>query len=155
MQENYQIDKLDRQIMARLMEDARTPYLEMARDFIVSGGTIHQRISKLQKAGIITGSKIEVDWSKLGLDVKVILGVHLRSSQNLEEVISILKSFPEVVEINYTTGNFALFVTVMTKTIKEFHHFLVDNLQKMEAIQSTESFICLDVPLDREIDISN
>ena len=49
MKENYEIDNLDRQILAQLLKDARTPFLEIARKLIVSGGTIHQRIEKLKK----------------------------------------------------------------------------------------------------------
>ena len=47
MQENYQIDDVDKAILTHLLNDARIPYLEIARKLIVSGGTIHQRIDKL------------------------------------------------------------------------------------------------------------
>ncbi|MGK0366880.1 MAG: Lrp/AsnC family transcriptional regulator for asnA, asnC and gidA [Thermoproteota archaeon] len=150
---NYEIDSVDKKILACLQEDARVPYLEIARKLIVSGGTIHQRIDRLKKLGILKGSTIELDYSKLGYDVSVILGIHLKSAKDQTKVIERLAQMREVTEINYTTGNFALMIKVVTKTINEFHHFLVEKLQDMTEIQSTESFICLDQPYKKLIQI--
>lgn len=151
MAENYQIDETDRKILSYLQEDARMPYLDIARKLIVSGGTIHQRVDKLKKMGIIKGSKIEIDYQKLGHDVTVFLGVHLTSSRNLTEVIDKLRTFDEVTEVHYTTGDYALLVKVSTKSIQDFHQFLIDKLQTLESIRATESFVVLDSPIDRNI----
>ncbi|MBG60029.1 MAG: transcriptional regulator AsnC [Halobacteriovoraceae bacterium] len=151
MKENYEIDNLDRQILAQLLKDARTPFLEIARKLIVSGGTIHQRIEKLKKMGVIEGSKFELNLQKLGYDVTVFLGIHLTNAKDLNMVIEKLKAMPEVVEAHYTTGNYALLVKLHTKSIRDFHAFLAERLQSIEAIQSTESFISLDQPIKREI----
>ncbi|MBC74832.1 MAG: transcriptional regulator AsnC [Halobacteriovoraceae bacterium] len=151
MKENYEIDNLDRQILAQLLKDARTPFLEIARKLIVSGGTIHQRIEKLKKMGVIEGSKFELNLQKLGYDVTVFLGIHLTNAKDLNMVIEKLKAMPEVVEAHYTTGNYALLIKLHTKSIRDFHTFLAERLQSIEAIQSTESFISLDQPIKREI----
>lgn len=58
--ENYQIDNLDRGILDALMENARTAYAELAKQFGVSPGTIHVRVEKMKQAGIITGARIDV-----------------------------------------------------------------------------------------------
>lgn len=149
MAENYQIDSTDRKILELLLLDARRPYLEIARKLKVSGGTIHQRIEKLREAGILTGSQVTLNAKKLGLGVTVLLGIHLNSAKEIQKVISILKKFPEVVEAQYTTGSFALFIKIMVADIEEFHHFLVQKIQAMPEIRSTESFICLDEPIHR------
>ena len=68
MAEIYQIDNLDRGILNALMENARTPYAELAKVFNVSPGTIHVRVEKMKQAGIITGACIQVSpkkWLKL------------------------------------------------------------------------------------------
>ena len=67
MDEKYQIDSVDRQILNFLMTDARTPYLEIARKLIVSGGTIHQRVERMKTVGIITGSSLNLSYKNLGL----------------------------------------------------------------------------------------
>ncbi len=153
MQENYQIDDVDKAILTHLLNDARIPYLEIARKLIVSGGTIHQRIDKLKKMGIIEGSKVRVNLKKLGFDVTVFLGIHLKSTKDLGSVIDTLQSFPEVVEAYYTTGNYALLIKIHTKSISDFHGFLANKLQSMEAIQATESFISLNQPINKDISL--
>ena len=154
MHEKYQIDTVDRQILTHLLKDARTPYLEIARKLIVSGGTIHQRIEKLKKMGIIDGSGIKLNLKNLGYDVTVFLGIHLKSSKDLQSVIEKLNDMPEVVEAYFTTGNYALLVKAHTKNITDFHHFLAHKLQSIESIQSTESFISLDQPINKNIELT-
>lgn len=151
MDSNYQIDSVDRQILGYLLQDARMPFLEIARKLIVSGGTIHQRIEKMKEAGIIEGSKLRLNLKKLGYDVTVFLGVHLKSTKDLPEVIEKLKTFPEVTEAHFTTGNYALLLKINTKNISDFHGFLTQKLQSLESVQATESFISLDQPIHKEI----
>lgn len=154
MSEKYEIDSLDRKILRHLQEDARKPYLEIARELKVSGGTIHLRIDKLTHSGIIKGSHIELDYEKLGFDVTVFLGVHLKSAKDLPEVLKKMETFKEIVEVYYTTGNYALLIKVRTKTIKDFHLFLTEKLQAINSIQSTESFVSLSEPIKRELSLS-
>ncbi len=153
MAEKYEIDKLDRQILTELLQDARKPFIEIARSLIVSGGTIHQRVDKLKKIGIIKGSQITLDLSLLGYDVTVFLGIHLKSTKDYDKVIRELESFNEVVEAYYTTGNYALLVKIHTKSITDFHFFLSSKLQRIESIQATESFISLNQPINRSINL--
>jgi Lrp/AsnC family transcriptional regulator for asnA, asnC and gidA len=54
--QNVRIDGIDKKILRALMEDARTPVLEIARSVGVSGAAIHQRLRKLEKANLISGS---------------------------------------------------------------------------------------------------
>lgn len=152
MDSKYEIDTLDRQILTILMNDARTPFIEIARKLVVSGGTIHQRFDKLKEAGIIEGSALKLNLKNLGLDVTVFLGIHLKSSNDLNSVIKKMTKLPEIVEAHYTTGNYALLIKIHTKSISDFHYFLSQKLQGMDEVQSTESFISLDAPIMRDVD---
>tara|TARA_Y100000768_G_C23983335_1_gene687211 strand:+ start:680 stop:1141 length:462 start_codon:yes stop_codon:yes gene_type:complete len=151
LDEKYQIDSVDRQILNFLMTDARTPYLEIARKLIVSGGTIHQRVERMKTAGIITGSSLNLSYKNLGYDVTVFLGIHLTSSKELGSVIKQLSKLPEVVEAHYTTGNYALLLKVLMRNISDFHYFLANKIQEIEAVRATESFISLDQPIQKDI----
>jgi Lrp/AsnC family transcriptional regulator, regulator for asnA, asnC and gidA len=151
MDENNQIDKLDKEILTILLNDARTPYLEIARQLLVAGGTIHQRIDKLKNLGIIEGSKIQLNLAALGYDVTVFLGIHLKSSKDSPLVIEELTKLSEVVEAYYTTGHYALLVKIHTKSISDFHLFLTNKLQTIDGIQATESFISLHQPIFRSV----
>ena len=77
---NQKIDKLDKQILTMIAEDARVPFLEVARACNVSGAAIHQRIQKLSNAGIIKGSKFIVDPEKIGYETCAFIGQIGRAS---------------------------------------------------------------------------
>ena len=153
--ENYEIDSTDRKILYFLSQDARMPYLEIARMLNVSGGMVHQRIQKMNNLGIIKGSRIVINSRILGMDVQAIVGIHLTSAKDNQNVMSQLKAFPEIIEAYYTTGKYALVIKVCVSSIKKLYQLLSDKLQNIDEIQSTESFICLDQPIDREIDVLN
>ncbi|KAA3635130.1 MAG: winged helix-turn-helix transcriptional regulator [Calditrichaeota bacterium] len=154
MSEKYQIDSIDEQILEYLKADARMPYTEIAKKLLLSGGTIHQRINKMTDAGIIKGSKLIVDYKKLGYDVTTLLGIYLQSAKDLTMVVERLQEMNEVVEVYYTTGSYALFIKTKTKTTEDYYQFLRNKLQTIPEIQSTESFICLHQPVDREISLT-
>lgn len=146
-----EIDKLDQQILRWLIKDARTPYAEMAKHFGVSAATIHVRVEKMRQAGIIEATKVVVDERKLGYDVCCFIGIILKSAKDYDKVIAKLNEFEEVVEAYYTTGNYSIFIKVMTHTIEELHTVLAGKIQSIDEIQSTETLISLQNPISREI----
>lgn len=148
---NYQIDQVDKGILRFLQKDARMAYTEIAKKLGVSSGTIHQRVHRLEEEGILLGTTVRLDAKALGLTVTTLIGIHLRGAQDHPKVIEQMKSWPELVEINYTTGSYALIVKVVTEDIDAFHKFLVKKLQTIKEIQATESFVCLSQPINRGI----
>ncbi len=145
-----ELDETDRKILKKLLKDARTPYEEIARELIISGGTVHVRINKMKEAGIITGSKIKIDFSLLGYEVTSFIGVNLTSAKDYARALEKLKTFEEITDIYYTTGQYSLFIKVVTKSTKELHQFLLEKIQALKEIQSTETFISLDNPISRD-----
>lgn len=145
-----ELDETDRKILKKLLKDARTPYEEIARELIISGGTVHVRINKMKEAGIITGSKIKIDFSLLGYEVTSFIGVNLTSAKDYGRALEKLKTFDEITDIYYTTGQYSLFIKVVTKSTKELHQFLLEKIQALKEIQSTETFISLDNPISRD-----
>ncbi|QIM62161.1 transcriptional regulator AsnC [Pasteurellaceae bacterium Orientalotternb1] len=150
-QPTFQIDQLDQRILHVLTDDARTPYAEMAKNFGVSPGTIHVRVEKMRQAGIIEGTKLRINERKLGYDVCCFIGIILKSAKDYEKVIAKLREFDEVVEAYYTTGNYSIFLKVMTHTIEELHRILATKIQLIEEIQSTETLISMQNPILRDI----
>ena len=149
------LDATDRAIIGYLQDDARVPYTEIAKRLGVSSGTIHQRMNKLTEQKVITGSKVRVDYQRLGYDVVSILGLHLKQANDHIAVSRQLKQIPQVTEVYYTTGKYALLIKVQSKNMREFHRFLVEKLQAMPQVRSTESFICLEQLLDRDLRLSD
>jgi Lrp/AsnC family transcriptional regulator for asnA, asnC and gidA len=151
MSENYQIDKLDKNILTALMENARTAYAELGKRFDVSPGTIHVRVEKMKQAGIIEGTKVQINAKKLGYDVCCFVGINLKSAGFYHEVVELLNGIDEVVEAYYTTGQYTIFVKLMTQSIEQLQWVLIDKIQSIEQVQSTETLISLQNPILRDV----
>ena len=147
------LDELDYQILEILIEDSRTPYLEIARQCHVSGGTIHVRMNKMQEMGLIKGTKLIIDTSKLGYDVCCFIGIFLDKASSYPEVLEQLREIKEIVELHYTTGAYSIFIKVICKSIPNLQDLLMNRLQIIPGVQSTDTFITLSQPIDRNISL--
>jgi Lrp/AsnC family transcriptional regulator for asnA, asnC and gidA len=148
------IDEVDKQILAILMKDAKTPYTDIAKNIHVSGGTVHVRMRKMEQMGIVVGASLSVDYTKLGYDISAFLGIHLDKSSLYDEVAEELKSIPEVVAAHYTTGLYSIFAKIICRDTNHLKAVLHDKIQKISGIQRTETFISLQESINRPIDIS-
>ena len=148
---HYQIDNLDKSILMALMDNARAPYAELAKRFAVSPGTIHVRVEKMKQAGIIEGTRVQVNSKQLGYDVCCFIGIILKSARDYPAALAKLEQLEEVVEAYYTTGQYNIFIKVMTRSIDELQQVLVHRLQTIDEIQSTETLISLQQPIDRDV----
>ncbi|SFN54450.1 Lrp/AsnC family transcriptional regulator, regulator for asnA, asnC and gidA [Izhakiella capsodis] len=151
MAENTQIDDLDRGILSGLMDNARTAYAELAKQFHVSPGTIHVRVEKMRQAGIIEGTRVEINPKQLGYDVTCFIGIILKSARDYPAALARLESLDEVVEAYYTTGHYSIFIKVMCRSIDALQQVLINKIQTIEEIQSTETLISLQNPISRTI----
>ena len=150
---NFQIDGIDKIILNHLIQDARTPILKIARDVGISGAAIHQRLRKLEKSGLLTGSKFILDPKVLGYKTLAFVGVFLDNSVKYNEAIKRLKEIEEVTESHYTTGNYAIFIKVLCKDNEHLMQVLNQKIQKINGVSRTETFISLDQQIDRQIKI--
>ena len=148
------IDKLDVQIIQQLMHDAGLSYAEMGKKLFVSAGTIHVRIKKMQEAGIITSMRFGVDLKKLGYDVIAFVGIYLEKSSLYDAVAKELRKIPQIVRMNYTTGNYSIFTEIVCKDIAQLRSILHDELQKIKGIERTETFISLEESLNRSVSVT-
>ncbi|MFN8304290.1 MAG: Lrp/AsnC ligand binding domain-containing protein [Saprospiraceae bacterium] len=149
--EQPELDELDKKILAKLVEDGKLPYTEIAKELFVSSGTIHVRMKKLEQAGVVTGSSLRLDYHKLGYDITAFLGIYLDKSSLYDEVSEQLKQIPEIVEANYTTGLYSVFVKIVCKDTNHLRLVLHDKIQKISGIQRTETFISLEQSINRPV----
>ena len=145
------LDKLDFQIIQEMMEDAEISYADLGKKLFVSGGTIHVRIKKLEELKVVKGKRLSVDLKSLGYDVIAFIGVYLEKSSLYDTVAKELKKIPQIVRLNYTTGNYSMFAEIVCKDIQELRFVLHDELQKIKGIERTETFISLEESLDRNV----
>ncbi|MEJ2766499.1 transcriptional regulator AsnC [Photobacterium sp. MCCC 1A19761] len=145
------IDDLDRDILNALMNDARIPYAEMAKRFQVSPATVHVRVEKMRAANIITGTEVVINPKLLGYDVCCFIGINLNAARDYHSALAKLNELDEVVEAYYTTGAYNIFVKLMCKSIEELQYVLIDKLQAIDEVQSTETLISLQNPINRNV----
>jgi Lrp/AsnC family transcriptional regulator for asnA, asnC and gidA len=152
--ENYQLDNTDLAILNILMKDARRPFTEVAEEVFVSPGTVHVRMRKMEKLGLIKNSQLQVDLSKLGLDVTAFLGVYLQKSSLYDDVVSALKAIPEIVDCHYTTGAYSMFVKIVCRDTNHLKNILHDFIQPIGGIERTETFISLEESINRQVQLN-
>lgn len=148
------LDKLDFQIIHNMMNDANVSYAELGKKLFVSAGTIHVRIKKLQDAGVIKGTQYSIDLKHLGYDVIAFIGIYLKESSLYDSVAKELHKIPEIVRLNYTTGNYSMFAEIACRDINELRFVLHDQLQKIKGIERTETFISLEESFNRTVKVT-
>ena len=149
------LDKLDYQIISEMMETAEISYADLGKKLFVSGGTIHVRIKKLQEMGVVKGTRLNVDLKILGYDVIAFIGIFLEKSSLYDAVVKELKKIPQIVRLNYTTGNYSMFAEIVCKDISQLRYVLHDELQKIKGIERTETFISLEESFNRNVVVAN
>ena len=147
------LDKLDLQIIQAMMEDAEISYADLGKKLFVSGGTIHVRIKKLEEQKVVKGKKLSVDLKLLGYDVIAFIGIYLEKSSLYDSVARELKKIPQIVRLNYTTGNYSMFAEIVCKDILQLRFVLHDELQKIKGIERTETFISLEESFARHVEV--
>ncbi len=154
MSENYDIDKVDIQILHMLMQNAMTPFTEIAQKVSVSPGTVHVRMKKMEKLGIIKSSHLLINPLKLGYGITAFLGVYLTQSSMYDNVVKELEKIPEIVDCHYMTGTYSMFVKIICKDTLHLKDILHDKIQMITGIDRTETFISLEESFSRPMKIN-
>lgn len=147
------LDKLDQRILHMISEDARVPFLEVARVCNVSGAAIHQRIQKLTGMGILRGSQFVIDPEKIGYETCAYIGLNLKNPEDFDHVLESLKRIPEVTECHYTTGNFDMFIKIYARNNHHLLTIIHDQLQPL-GLSSSQTLISFHSAFERQLPIS-
>jgi len=136
----HALDKLDRKILQYISQNARTPFLEIARECNVSGAAIHQRVQKLSNQGVIRNSEFVIDQYKVGYQTCAYIGIVLKNNIEFQSVVDHIKEIPEVVECHYTTGKYAMFIKMYAKDNRHLLKLILDKLATIPGVSNTETF---------------
>lgn len=148
----HRLDELDKQILRLIAEDARMPFLEVARACNVSGAAIHQRIQRLNRMGVIKGSQFVIDPEKIGYETCAYIGLYLKDPENFDKVVAELKKIPEVVECHYTTGGYDMFVKIYAANNHHLLTIIHDKLQPL-GLSRSETIISFHEAINRQLPI--
>ena len=148
----HQIDRLDKTILKLISQNARIPFLEVARECNVSGAAIHQRVQKLINLGVIKGSEFIVDTYKIGYQTCAYIGINIGNNSQFNGVVDAIKAIPEIVECHYTTGKYALLIKVYAKDNRHLLNVILDKITTIDGVVNTETFqMSLDEIFNRQL----
>lgn len=157
MAKNLRIDSLDSKILSYLIKNARMPFLEIARKCKISGAAIHQRVNQLEQAGIIAGSQYNLVPKGMGYLTCAYIGiqVNLITTHSHIEVFNKIQHIPEIVECHHISGKYSLFIKIYTKNNEHLKNIIVEKIQSIPEVTSTETFISLEEGFIRQVPIEN
>ena len=137
------LDEIDHQILDILIDNTRVPFTEISKRLLISAGTVHVRVKKMEDAGIIKGSSLNLDYVKLGYSFIAYVGIFLEKTQKTEYVLGELNKIPYVTVAHITTGKFNIFCKVRARNTKNAKDiiFMIDDI---EGVLRTETMISLE-----------
>ena len=147
------LDAIDRKILKFLIQNARMPYLEIARECGISGAAIHQRIHKLTESGIIRGSYMEVNPKALGFGVCAHILITLKDPKLMEKTVEELERIPEIVEAHFISGKGSIQVKLYCQDNEHLMHTVYDKVLRLQGIATTETTISLREVFRRPINL--
>ena len=151
--QNIVLDDTDKKIIQFLSENARRSIMEIGRKIPISGAAVHQRIKKLEDAGVITGSRIEINTEALGYTTTAFVGIYLDKAAHNANAVNKLKKIPEITECYYTTGNWSVLIKVLCRDNEHLMSVLNKEIQSISGVSRTETFISLNQQIERQIKI--
>lgn len=133
-------DSLDLSILKLLSNNARKPYLEIARECGVSGAAIHQRIQRMYASGVITGAESLISPEAIGYETCAYVGIFLNDPAQFKSVVETLKQIPEIIECHFTTGQYDIFIKLFARNNDHLLDILQNQIQAL-GVARTETLI--------------
>jgi DNA-binding Lrp family transcriptional regulator len=137
-----QLDLVDRQLLALLARDSRISQRRLGRELRMSPPAIGERIARLERAGVIRGYTVSIDWSLLGF-VTCYLAVSAMQGAEQAPVMAALHKLPEVEEVIVITGSLDMLARVRVRDHIHLRRLLLEHVWQIEGVQRTETFLSL------------
>jgi DNA-binding Lrp family transcriptional regulator len=136
------LDDVDRRLLSLLAQDARLSQRALARELRMSPPAIGERLARLERAGVIRGYRVDIDWAALGY-VTGYLAVTAMEGADQSEIMRALHLLPEVQEVAVITGSMDMLARVRVRDYTHLRRFLLERVWQMPGIQRTETFLSL------------
>lgn len=147
-------DSLDLNILNSLSNNARTPYLEIARDNGVSGAAVHQRVQRLMANNVIVGSHCNIDPAMVGYNVVAYLGLSALPGTDVENLADELSKIEEITECHIVSGRFDIIAKLYARDNRDMLNIIHERTRHLP-IASTETMVSFREAFMRQIPISN
>ncbi len=136
------MDAVDRQLLDVLRADGRASYAELARSVGLSSSAVHERVAKLESAGIITGYRAIVEPSALGIGVTALISIIPGENGQDEQIAAALDRMVEVESCYAVAGDEAFILKVRVPTVDELHRCL-GRLRNIDGVARTRTMVVL------------
>ena len=137
------LDEIDHQILDMLIDNTRVPFTDIAKKLLISAGTVHVRVKKMEDAKIIKGSSLTLDYQKLGYSFIAYVGVFLQNTSQTKFVLERVYEIPHVTVAHITTGKFNIFCKIRAKSTTHAKE-IIFQLDEIEGVYRTETMISLE-----------
>lgn len=137
-----QLDDVDRRLLVLLAADARVSQRKLAMELGMSPPAVGERISRLERAGVILGYTVKVGWSALGY-VSVYLTVTAIQGADQAAMLKALHALPEVEDIVLISGSMDMLARMRVRDHEHLRRLLLSDIWQMAGVQRTETFLCL------------
>jgi Lrp/AsnC family leucine-responsive transcriptional regulator len=117
------LDETDRKIIGELANDGRVSFAELGRRVNLSPPTVAERVQRLERQGVITGYRAEIDPRALGYPLEAIVRVKPAPGQ-LARVPELAATIPQVGECHRITGEDCFFLRLHLRSIDELSELL-------------------------------
>ena len=139
----FKLDEIDHQILEMLIENTRVPFTDIAKKLLISAGTVHVRVKKMEDYGLIKGSSLILDYDKLGYTFIAYVGLYVRDTSNIKFIVERIKEIPNVTVAHITTGKFNVFCKIRAKGTTNAKN-IIFRLDDIDGVYRTESMISLE-----------
>jgi Lrp/AsnC family transcriptional regulator, leucine-responsive regulatory protein len=136
------VDAIDRQLIDLLRDNARTPFAELARKVGLSAPAVHDRVNKLESAGIIRGYRAEIAPEAIGLAVTAVIGIVQDGSGDTDGILEALQEHKEIESCYFMAGEESFLLKVRVGAISELERLIV-NLNRTNGVARTRTAIAL------------
>jgi len=147
------LDEVDLKILDIITQNARIPFKDVAKEVGVSRAAVHQRVNRMIELEVIVGSGYHISPKKVEFRTCSYIGIFLEKGGLFSEVVEKLEQIPEIVECHYTTGQYAIFIKIQTKTNKHLKQIIDESFQNIEGIARTETFMSLEMDFKRQVPV--
>jgi Lrp/AsnC family transcriptional regulator for asnA, asnC and gidA len=146
-----ELDSTDKGILNLLQQNSKMPYADMGKELHTSAGTIHARIKKMERLGIIQKMDVQINYALLGFDITCFVGIYLNKSSHYDLALKKLKEINEIIDLHYTTGQYSMFAKLILKDTNHLREVLHDKIQVIDGIQRTETLLSLNQSISRKL----
>jgi Lrp/AsnC family leucine-responsive transcriptional regulator len=144
------VDAVDRQLLDALRANARATYAELARVVNLSAPAVHERVAKLEGAGVITGYHASVSPESLGYAMNALVGVFLTDSADTDAVAAQLADLPAVEHCWFVAGEETFVIKVRVPDVAGLED-AIRTLNAMKGVARTRTTVVLSTKFEDRV----